>query len=164
MVPLPKLPPASTRPIPSPSHAAHRYRGYDEYRSAGYWGPSLTLADPFGTRLHAPQYSLRLWAQRPLCVRPEVQSLRENIRQRSHLVTGRALGGSEDQRSNSANHSFFRPAAATQRMNSLKAGGGSGIRTHVTVSRKHAFQACAFSHSATPPLLLATDAATRNAA
>jgi hypothetical protein len=31
------------------------------------------------------------------------------------------------------------------------AGGGSGIRTHVTVSRKHAFQACAFSHSATPP-------------
>ena len=32
-----------------------------------------------------------------------------------------------------------------------EAGGGSGIRTHVTVSRKHAFQACAFSHSATPP-------------
>src|SRR5262245_45701220 len=29
--------------------------------------------------------------------------------------------------------------------------GGSGLRTHVTVSRKHAFQACAFSHSATPP-------------
>ena len=35
--------------------------------------------------------------------------------------------------------------------NILKPGGGSGIRTHVTVSRKHAFQACAFSHSATPP-------------
>src|SRR5689334_1073625 len=34
---------------------------------------------------------------------------------------------------------------------SMEAGGGSGIRTHVTVSRKHAFQACAFSHSATPP-------------
>src|SRR6516225_6806756 len=30
-------------------------------------------------------------------------------------------------------------------------GGGGGIRTHVTVSRKHAFQACALSHSATPP-------------
>src|SRR5690348_4024584 len=30
-------------------------------------------------------------------------------------------------------------------------GGGSGIRTHDTVSRIHAFQACAFSHSATPP-------------
>src|SRR5262249_14425160 len=29
--------------------------------------------------------------------------------------------------------------------------GGGGIRTHVTVSRKHAFQACAFSHSAPPP-------------
>src|SRR5882762_6895512 len=34
-------------------------------------------------------------------------------------------------------------------------GGGSGIRTHVTVSRKHAFQASAFSHSATPPASLA---------
>jgi hypothetical protein len=34
-------------------------------------------------------------------------------------------------------------------------GGGGGIRTHVTVSRKHAFQACAFSHSATPPYQLA---------
>ena len=32
------------------------------------------------------------------------------------------------------------------------AGGGSGIRTHDTVSRIHAFQACAFSHSATPPV------------
>jgi hypothetical protein len=30
-------------------------------------------------------------------------------------------------------------------------GGGGGIRTHDTVSRIHAFQACAFSHSATPP-------------
>jgi hypothetical protein len=33
----------------------------------------------------------------------------------------------------------------------LGAGGGSGIRTHDTVSRIHAFQACAFSHSAIPP-------------
>src|SRR6516162_11125493 len=31
------------------------------------------------------------------------------------------------------------------------AGGGSGIRTHDTVSRIHAFQACALSHSAIPP-------------
>src|SRR5205085_12659436 len=30
-------------------------------------------------------------------------------------------------------------------------GGGSGIRTHDTVSRIHAFQAGAFSHSAIPP-------------
>src|SRR5262245_25756437 len=33
-------------------------------------------------------------------------------------------------------------------------GGGSGIRTHDTVSRIHAFQACALSHSAIPPELL----------
>src|SRR5262249_58721726 len=33
-------------------------------------------------------------------------------------------------------------------------GGGSGIRTHDTVSRIHAFQACALSHSAIPPKLL----------
>src|SRR4029079_15644536 len=31
-------------------------------------------------------------------------------------------------------------------------GGGSGIGTHDTVARIHAFQACAFSHSAIPPL------------
>ena len=31
-------------------------------------------------------------------------------------------------------------------------GGEGGIRTHVRVSPKHAFQACAFSHSATSPL------------
>ena len=34
----------------------------------------------------------------------------------------------------------------------LKTGGESGIRTHVTLSSKHAFQACAFSHSAISPL------------
>src|SRR5207244_8398132 len=32
-----------------------------------------------------------------------------------------------------------------------KAGGESGIRTHVTLSSKHAFQSCAFSHSAISP-------------
>ena len=31
-------------------------------------------------------------------------------------------------------------------------GGESGIRTRETVSRLHAFQACAFDHSATSPL------------
>lgn len=30
-------------------------------------------------------------------------------------------------------------------------GGEGGIRTHETVSRLHAFQACAFDHSATSP-------------
>jgi hypothetical protein len=30
-------------------------------------------------------------------------------------------------------------------------GGGGGIRTRDTVSRMHAFQACALNHSATPP-------------
>jgi hypothetical protein len=32
-----------------------------------------------------------------------------------------------------------------------RTGGESGIRTHVRVSPKHAFQACAFSHSAISP-------------
>ena len=32
------------------------------------------------------------------------------------------------------------------------AGGGGGIRTRDTVSRIHTFQACAFNHSATPPV------------
>src|SRR5205814_5499390 len=34
---------------------------------------------------------------------------------------------------------------------SFVGGGQGGIRTHETVSRPHAFQACAFSHSATCP-------------
>ena len=33
----------------------------------------------------------------------------------------------------------------------LRVGGESGIRTHGTLSRTHAFQACALSHSATSP-------------
>src|SRR3984893_11582736 len=36
-------------------------------------------------------------------------------------------------------------------MISKASGGGRGVRTHHTVSRIHAFQACAFSHSAIPP-------------
>src|SRR2546430_3790263 len=36
-------------------------------------------------------------------------------------------------------------------------GGGSGIRTHGTLSRTHAFQACALSHSAIPPAPLSCD-------
>src|SRR5438552_12148236 len=36
-------------------------------------------------------------------------------------------------------------------LNGWKYGGESGIRTHDTVSRIHAFQACAFSHSAISP-------------
>ena len=35
----------------------------------------------------------------------------------------------------------------------MRSGGGSGIRTHDTVSRIHAFQACALSHSAIPPAI-----------
>src|SRR6202158_457684 len=36
-------------------------------------------------------------------------------------------------------------------IDSKDAGGESGILTHVRVSPKHAFQACAFSHSAISP-------------
>jgi hypothetical protein len=39
------------------------------------------------------------------------------------------------------------------KLSRLKTGGESGIRTHVRVSPKHAFQACAFSHSAISPAL-----------
>src|SRR3954464_6763449 len=39
----------------------------------------------------------------------------------------------------------------SRNFNRLSRGGGSGIRTHDTVSRIHAFQASAFSHSAIPP-------------
>jgi hypothetical protein len=38
----------------------------------------------------------------------------------------------------------------------IEDGGGGGIRTLETVSRLHTFQACAFSHSATPPARVRT--------
>src|SRR5215467_7081822 len=43
----------------------------------------------------------------------------------------------------------------------LDGGGESGIRTHVRVSPKHAFQACAFSHSAISPAQVAGSTAAR---
>jgi hypothetical protein len=53
----------------------------------------------------------------------------------------------------------------TSTLNSLRqqesAGGGRGIRTLDTVSRIHAFQACAFNHSATPPFACAQGATHR---
>src|SRR5258708_33077669 len=52
---------------------------------------------------------------------------------RAHLKTSAAVGG--------------RKRTVANKLG----GGGSGIRTHDTVSRIHAFQACALSHSAIPP-------------
>src|SRR5262249_30281751 len=46
-------------------------------------------------------------------------------------------------------HSLFWRTSAN--VHEQAAGGGSGIRTHDTVSRIHAFQACPFSHPAIPP-------------
>ena len=40
---------------------------------------------------------------------------------------------------------------AKKSIKSTTYGGESGIRTHETVTRPHAFQACAFSHSAISP-------------
>jgi hypothetical protein len=47
----------------------------------------------------------------------------------------------------------FPKEAGRVSLQSRLAGGESGIRTHVTLSSKHAFQACAFSHSAISPAL-----------
>ena len=49
----------------------------------------------------------------------------------------------------SSNHVQLSHALLSSRNEST--GGESGIRTHVTLSSKHAFQACAFSHSAISP-------------
>ena len=52
------------------------------------------------------------------------------------------------------NWAYFPYLAENSSRNSLHfrlTGGESGIRTHDTVSRIHAFQACAFSHSAISP-------------
>ena len=46
---------------------------------------------------------------------------------------------------------FSRTKNAAESYSRSNGGGGSGIRTHDTVSRIHAFQASALSHSAIPP-------------
>src|SRR5690349_6007257 len=45
----------------------------------------------------------------------------------------------------------FLPELASFSLNAGLIGGGSGIRTHDSVAAIHAFQACAFDRSATPP-------------
>src|SRR5688572_8009977 len=46
---------------------------------------------------------------------------------------------------------IFAALTASRNARAMCPGGGSGIRTHDTVSRIHAFQASALSHSAIPP-------------
>ncbi len=63
------------------------------------------------------------------------------------MLRNHAVAKSRDYRANSH-------AGEDKNMSYIKhlvRGGGSGIRTHDTVSRIHALQACAFNHSATPP-------------
>ena len=52
------------------------------------------------------------------------------------------------------NKGKFWPLPQTENHFARADGGERGIRTLETVSRLHAFQACAFSHSATSPLLI----------
>src|ERR1022692_824281 len=52
----------------------------------------------------------------------------------------------------SVNHIGFDPVPATTRRRVLESGGETGIRTLDRVSPIHAFQACAFNHSAISPL------------
>src|ERR1043165_3556143 len=42
--------------------------------------------------------------------------------------------------------------ASSENVGGKRSGGEGGIRTHGTLSRTHAFQACALSHSATSPV------------
>src|ERR1700722_11310556 len=55
-----------------------------------------------------------------------------------------------------ASFAYFEGKAGGISLQLRIAGGESGIRTHVTLSSKHAFQACAFSHSAISPANLGT--------
>jgi hypothetical protein len=47
---------------------------------------------------------------------------------------------------------YFRDKRESADVGERGVGGGGGIRTRDTVSRIHTFQACAFNHSATPPV------------
>jgi hypothetical protein len=61
---------------------------------------------------------------------------------------------SKEESPNSADFSQFPEQSRRISLHCRLYGGESGIRTHVRVSPKHAFQACAFSHSAISPSAL----------
>src|SRR5580700_2008542 len=82
---------------------------------------------------------------------PKVQSSGENRCAENAFARSGRRGSTEVDAANGPCSTLSPTVVALE--NGLRGGtgGGSGIRTHDTVSRIHAFQASAFSHSATPP-------------
>jgi hypothetical protein len=69
-------------------------------------------------------------------------------RHRGRTANDRTAG---DMQSSSGRSRARRRVLPHGRRCGMRSGGESGIRTHVRVSPKHAFQACAFNHSAISP-------------
>src|SRR5258708_24755628 len=62
-----------------------------------------------------------------------------------------ALQPIENKRKRREEHALLHAKYKRNRINEIQTGGESGIRTHDTGKGIHAFQACAFSHSAISP-------------
>ncbi len=98
-----------------------------------------TFANAARRRLRGPDGGCRRDHLRALAQRVEVADGEVRIMgPRRNLLRTLAAAGDVNQRL-AARRALFR------------VGGGSGIRTHGTLSRTHAFQACALNHSAIPP-------------
>jgi hypothetical protein len=80
---------------------------------------------------------------------------RSRIRRKSHSPAASrghfVFGGYSLPRRNAQKRPGFRDSLCSKATSCESGGGESGIRTHGTVSRTHAFQACALSHSAISP-------------
>ena len=94
---------------------------------------SATGVGSLSDRWHRPVFH-RIRAQHPDCGRK-----------------GEDTGALREQRCAGRDGAWRRRKTLKPRGEAKTAGGESGIRTHVRVSPKHAFQACAFSHSAISP-------------
>ena len=96
--------------------------------------------------LHSPNARL----ETGLRVCPPEKS-QENDRLRCRAVLSPQSGLLRKNREKWASFAYFGGKGGGISLQLRLAGGESGIRTHVTLSSKHAFQACAFSHSAISP-------------
>ena len=77
--------------------------------------------------------------------------IRDKLRSETALIACASLRGSDGIGKLARLLGALRPCGRPIAGSRQGSGGERGIRTLVTVSRKHAFQACAIDHSATSP-------------
>ncbi len=139
-----------SRNPPTSSSAPYRENQKPLCNKRARWMP-VALAAARELRTWLPTDARKYWPAE-LCTEPQWYRAWEKNGPSENQIVGRALGAV--QRSSPKQRPPLRLLGrpGLRRITTFRCGGGgSGIRTHDTVSRIHAFQACALSHSAIPP-------------